>query len=62
MSTPDTIILDLNKSIRALHKRITRENGDGDGYVNHILEDVVQCLSQETSAMSSLMTYAEAER
>jgi hypothetical protein len=62
MSTPDTIILDLNKSVRALQQRIDRANGDGDGYVNKIIEDVVDCLWNKSSAMSSLMTYAEAQR
>jgi D-lyxose ketol-isomerase len=62
MSTPDTIILDLNKSVRALQQRIDRASGDGDGYVNKIIEDVVDCLWNKSSAMSSLMTYAEAQR
>lgn len=62
MSTPDTIILDLNKSVHALQKRIDRASGDGYGYVNKIIEDVVDCLWNKSIAISSLMTYAEEQR
>jgi hypothetical protein len=62
MSTPDTIILDLSKAVRALHKRVENESIESDGYLTAVIEDVVQCLSQESSAISCLTTYAEAQR
>ncbi|WP_144106880.1 hypothetical protein [Paraburkholderia sp. BCC1886] len=59
---PDTLVLDIRGALSLIHDVTRAQDVSDHDYIDQLIEGVMDCLMDRTMAISSLMTFADAQR